>query len=165
MKEEDIQDMKNFKLSEFAAPWITDMTDGEMAGIIRWMRALELTNPIFGYSVLDEAILEQEEMEPNFVERQAQQQCFEALTEGYHGSTKERKDKFNLVDNSRFGWVPHAALYDWLKSMWKEVLMDVMFWNLLLHTKSDKNNQHSYVLKYWPNMKMVLIKVARTPKR
>eukprot|EP00972_Heterocapsa_arctica_P099735 14714803-Heterocapsa_arctica.AAC.1 len=63
-------------------------------------------------------------MEHNFAERQAHAQCLEALTEGYHGTTKERKDKFNLVDNSRYGWVPHAALYAWLKSMWKDLLTD-----------------------------------------
>eukprot|EP00972_Heterocapsa_arctica_P092702 13670845-Heterocapsa_arctica.AAC.1 len=66
-------------------------------------------------------------MEHNYAEKQAQVQCYEALIDEYHGTTKEKKEqgyKFNLVDSSRFGWVPHAAIYAWLKSMWTDSLTD-----------------------------------------
>eukprot|EP00972_Heterocapsa_arctica_P081310 11984163-Heterocapsa_arctica.AAC.1 len=68
------------------------MTDDHMAGIIRWTRPMELTNPIFAYTVTDDTILQQEEMDHSIVERHAHEQCLEALTEGYRGSTKDKKD-------------------------------------------------------------------------
>eukprot|EP00972_Heterocapsa_arctica_P035072 5165169-Heterocapsa_arctica.AAC.1 len=37
-----------------------------------------------------------------------------------------------------------------------------MFWNMILHTRNDKEGYHSYMLKYWPSMKLVFIKPVRT---
>eukprot|EP00972_Heterocapsa_arctica_P058261 8594567-Heterocapsa_arctica.AAC.1 len=53
--------------------------------------------------------------------------------------------------------------------MWKDLMTDEMFWNMLLYSKNEKN-QHCYMLKYWPNRRMVLVKTAKgqhadTPKR
>eukprot|EP00972_Heterocapsa_arctica_P024862 3666765-Heterocapsa_arctica.AAC.1 len=71
MKAVDIQEMKEFRLSESAAPWITDLTDEHMGSIILWVRTLLLVNPIFGYQVLDDTILEDIEMDHNYAEKQA----------------------------------------------------------------------------------------------
>eukprot|EP00972_Heterocapsa_arctica_P083192 12259026-Heterocapsa_arctica.AAC.1 len=35
------------------------------------------------------------------------------------------------------------------------------FWNIVLYTRGNKDNEHSYRVKCWPAMHMVFIKVAR----
>eukprot|EP00972_Heterocapsa_arctica_P009986 1467943-Heterocapsa_arctica.AAC.1 len=45
-------------------------------------------------------------------------QCLEALTEGYSLAAKAMNDKFKIVENSRYGWVPHTLIYKWLVDMW-----------------------------------------------
>eukprot|EP00972_Heterocapsa_arctica_P005660 835202-Heterocapsa_arctica.AAC.1 len=37
-----------------------------------------------------------------------------------------------------------------------------MFWNMVLHTRSKKDKAHSYMVKYWPSMRIVFIKAVRT---
>eukprot|EP00972_Heterocapsa_arctica_P016768 2474759-Heterocapsa_arctica.AAC.1 len=87
-EQEEVKDMKDSKFSEQAAAWITDMTDDHMTGIVRWMRPMELTSPLFAYTVTDDTILKQEETDHIIVETQANAQCIEALTEGFRGEHK-----------------------------------------------------------------------------
>eukprot|EP00972_Heterocapsa_arctica_P114001 16440208-Heterocapsa_arctica.AAC.1 len=72
--------------------------------------------------------------------------------------------KFKMVDNSRFGWVPHTLIFKWLKDMWGDNMTDKVFWNMLLHTKNEKN-QHCYMLNYWPNKGVVLVKASKEDKK
>eukprot|EP00972_Heterocapsa_arctica_P014084 2074385-Heterocapsa_arctica.AAC.1 len=41
-----------------------------------------------------------------------------------------------------------------------DILTEQMFWHMILHTKSDKEGHYSYMIKYWPRMKMVFIKTV-----
>eukprot|EP00972_Heterocapsa_arctica_P086826 12798458-Heterocapsa_arctica.AAC.1 len=68
--------------------------------------------------------------------------------------------KFKIVENSRYGWVPHTWIFQWLKDMWGEPMTKEIDWNMLLHTKNE-NNQHCYCLKYWPNKGVVMVKAAK----
>eukprot|EP00972_Heterocapsa_arctica_P105665 15567335-Heterocapsa_arctica.AAC.1 len=60
--------------------------------------------------------------------------------------------------NSRFGWVPHGAIFDWLCGVWGAPLTETIFWSIILHTKNDKEHYHSYMIRYWPKINLVLIK-------
>eukprot|EP00972_Heterocapsa_arctica_P081190 11964849-Heterocapsa_arctica.AAC.1 len=63
------------------------------------------------------------------------------MIRGYHRLNEERRTPgymFDVVANSRYGWVPHGAISNWCKKLWKEVLTEQMFWHMILHTKSDK---------------------------
>eukprot|EP00972_Heterocapsa_arctica_P025813 3799198-Heterocapsa_arctica.AAC.1 len=35
-----------------------------------------------------------------------------------------------------------------------------MFWNMILHTKNGNTGKHSYKVKYWPSLRMAMIKAA-----
>eukprot|EP00972_Heterocapsa_arctica_P096525 14241851-Heterocapsa_arctica.AAC.1 len=66
-------------------------------------------------------------MEHNYAERMVQMQCYDALIDGYHGIKAEKKEpgyKFDLANNSRYGWVPHGAIYDWCKNKWGDSLTE-----------------------------------------
>eukprot|EP00972_Heterocapsa_arctica_P017855 2638031-Heterocapsa_arctica.AAC.1 len=60
-----------------------------MTGIVRWIRKKDLTDPIFASAITDDTILEKEEMEHSMVEKHANTQCLEALTEGYSLAAKD----------------------------------------------------------------------------
>eukprot|EP00972_Heterocapsa_arctica_P060436 8911824-Heterocapsa_arctica.AAC.1 len=40
------------------------------------------------------------------------------------------------------------------------MLTETKFWHMILHTKNEKEGQHSYMVKYWPKLKIALIKAA-----
>eukprot|EP00972_Heterocapsa_arctica_P041996 6193513-Heterocapsa_arctica.AAC.1 len=59
-----------------------------------------------------------DEMEHNWAEKKAQLQCDDALIGGYNRTKGEKKEpgyRFELERNNRYSWVPHGAVYGWLK--------------------------------------------------
>ncbi len=111
-----------------------------MRHITAWVRTLLPDDPAFKIPVEDDTILQMAPMEHNMVEKLVQKQCYDALVGGYHGIKEEKKHpgyKFDLAANSRYGWVPHGAIYDWCKKKWAEALTEQIFWNMILHTKND----------------------------
>eukprot|EP00972_Heterocapsa_arctica_P102802 15152543-Heterocapsa_arctica.AAC.1 len=40
-----------------------------------------------------------------------------------------------------------------------------VFWNIVLYPKGNRDNEHSYRVKYWPTMHMAFLKVARTARQ
>eukprot|EP00972_Heterocapsa_arctica_P022163 3261012-Heterocapsa_arctica.AAC.1 len=88
-------------------------------------------------------------MEHTEPEKQVQKQCYDALIGRYHGQNEERRTPgymFQVANNSRYGWVPHGAIFNWCKKIWKNALTEHMFWNMILHTKNDKEGYHSYMI-------------------
>eukprot|EP00972_Heterocapsa_arctica_P004867 721288-Heterocapsa_arctica.AAC.1 len=74
--------------------------------------------------VEDDTILQKAPMVHSMVENL---QCYDALIGGYHGNREENKYpgyKFDLVANSRYGWVPHRTIYNWCKKKWEEALTE-----------------------------------------
>eukprot|EP00972_Heterocapsa_arctica_P116321 16452366-Heterocapsa_arctica.AAC.1 len=120
MKEKNILDIKAHRSSESAAPWLTDLSDQHLGNIATWARKLHFKSPdhsIFGYRVLDDMILTTGEMDHSFMEKQAHVQCHDALSDGHQGKEKDKKEpgyKFDMISNSRYGWVPHSMIYGWL---------------------------------------------------
>eukprot|EP00972_Heterocapsa_arctica_P020348 3002956-Heterocapsa_arctica.AAC.1 len=57
-------------------------------------------------------------MSHSMMESHAHTQCQEALTERYSLAAKDMNVKFRIVENSRYGWVPHTLIFKWLKDMW-----------------------------------------------
>eukprot|EP00972_Heterocapsa_arctica_P087643 12924580-Heterocapsa_arctica.AAC.1 len=45
--------------------------------------------------------------------------------------------KLKADQNSRHGWVPHTAIFNWLQELWEDQWTQDMFWNMLLHSKND----------------------------
>eukprot|EP00972_Heterocapsa_arctica_P065016 9596745-Heterocapsa_arctica.AAC.1 len=99
-------------------------------------------------------------MTHTMMEKHVHQQCQQAMTEGCGLAPEDMDDKLNIVQNSRFGWVPHTLIFKWLEDVWGKTLTLEMFWNMMLHTKNEKN-QHCYMLKYWPNKGVVMIKATK----
>eukprot|EP00972_Heterocapsa_arctica_P041222 6077465-Heterocapsa_arctica.AAC.1 len=87
--------------------------------------------------IKDDTILDKEEMTHTTMEKYGHQQCQKAMTE--MGLTQEDIDDNLKVDhNSRYGWVPHTLLFKWLQGLWGEAFTSEMFWNMMLHTKNEK---------------------------
>eukprot|EP00972_Heterocapsa_arctica_P048315 7125393-Heterocapsa_arctica.AAC.1 len=79
------------------------------------------------------------------------------MKNGYHGEKEEKKTPgfmFDVVNNSRYGWVPYGVIYHSCKIIWKDTLTEHMFWNMILHTKNDNEGYNSYMIKYWPGINM-----------
>eukprot|EP00972_Heterocapsa_arctica_P056128 8280289-Heterocapsa_arctica.AAC.1 len=67
--------------------------------------------------LVNEDFLKAKEITHTALEQAIQKSCFDAITNGYHGRLEDKKTpgfSFNLNKNSRFGWVPHGAICDWL---------------------------------------------------
>eukprot|EP00972_Heterocapsa_arctica_P115989 16450802-Heterocapsa_arctica.AAC.1 len=39
-------------------------------------------------------------------------------------------------------------------------MTEAMSWNMILHTKNGNTGKHSYKVKYWPSLRMAMIKAA-----
>eukprot|EP00972_Heterocapsa_arctica_P020841 3071356-Heterocapsa_arctica.AAC.1 len=162
---EDIRDMNSHQLSETGSPWNTDLTYEQMGDITAWVRTMPVASTALGYTVRDETIFTKEEMEHSEKEKTTQLQFYDALIGGCHGNRIEKKQpgyRFELEMFSRHGWVPHGAIYGWLRTNTDETMTTRMFWNMVLHTRSNHDNAHSYMVKYWPSMKIVFVKAVRT---
>eukprot|EP00972_Heterocapsa_arctica_P023059 3392734-Heterocapsa_arctica.AAC.1 len=64
--------------------------------------------------VQDDKSLKALEMEHTDFEKERHKQYHDALTNGMQGNLQEkqtRDTKFDVVENSRFGWVPYGAIY------------------------------------------------------
>eukprot|EP00972_Heterocapsa_arctica_P001632 233714-Heterocapsa_arctica.AAC.1 len=59
-------------------------------------------------------------MEHSETEKKMHKQCYDALINGQYGNIQETKTpgyKFDVVENSRFGWVPYGAIYHWCQKL------------------------------------------------
>eukprot|EP00972_Heterocapsa_arctica_P005936 874598-Heterocapsa_arctica.AAC.1 len=96
---------------------------------------------------MDEGIFYKEEMEHTEEEKAAQLQLHDALIGGFHGIRHEKWTPeyiFRLETRSRHGWVTHASIYAWLKTYAAMDMTLEVFWNIVLHTRGDKDKEHSY---------------------
>eukprot|EP00972_Heterocapsa_arctica_P031854 4693358-Heterocapsa_arctica.AAC.1 len=108
-------------------------------------------------------------MEPTNFEKNMHKRCLDAMTNGIQGHLQERpamENKFNVVENSRFGWVPFGAIFHWcqqqhmLETKEQGVFTEARFWNMILHTKNVSTGRCSYNVKYWPILRMAMIKAT-----
>eukprot|EP00972_Heterocapsa_arctica_P087322 12877585-Heterocapsa_arctica.AAC.1 len=51
-----------------------------------------------------------------------------------------------------------------MQELWDGAWTPELFWNMLLHTKHDKQ-QHCYMLKYWPNKGIVMVKATKNKRK
>eukprot|EP00972_Heterocapsa_arctica_P026382 3884214-Heterocapsa_arctica.AAC.1 len=90
--------------------------------------------------VKDEALLDKEETKHSMLEIKGHQQVQEALLAiGMKAGGME--SALQVDDNSRHGWVPHTLIFNWLQDAWAGVWTPEVFWNMIIHTKSE-NQQH-----------------------
>jgi hypothetical protein len=168
LKEFDFNNINNHWMNGGSMPWSTTLTEMQLGKITTWlrMRTPQLTD--MRYMVHDEQQLCQPEWELSGKEKGAQTKLYDALAEGYYGALYEKTErgyKFRMDLHSLYGWTPHAEIFKWLK---EKVFFDMQledFWNIVLHTRGNNNNEHSYKVIYWPEMKMVFIKVARSQEQ
>eukprot|EP00972_Heterocapsa_arctica_P090619 13370511-Heterocapsa_arctica.AAC.1 len=114
------------------------MTEEHMKAKVRWFRTLDTKDPVYEGTIKDDTILEKEEMTHSRMEKHVHMQCQEAMTEGCGLAPEDMNDNFNIVQNSRYGWVPHTLIFKWLADGWGDMLTHEIFWNMMLHTKNDK---------------------------
>eukprot|EP00972_Heterocapsa_arctica_P101802 14999286-Heterocapsa_arctica.AAC.1 len=69
---------------------------------------------------------------------------------------------FDLKSNSCHECTPYGLLYEWLAEVdnYGAGINNKAFWNIILYTKNEKAGYYSYVIKYFPTAKQVMIKAA-----
>eukprot|EP00972_Heterocapsa_arctica_P091623 13514899-Heterocapsa_arctica.AAC.1 len=103
-----------YELAETRPPWMTDMTTEQATNIRSWAQNFLTDDPAYLIRLENYTLLKMRQMEHTEAERQIQKQCYDAMINGYHGHKEEKKTPghmFDVVENSRYGWVPYGAIY------------------------------------------------------
>eukprot|EP00972_Heterocapsa_arctica_P067071 9898366-Heterocapsa_arctica.AAC.1 len=72
-----------------------------------WILTLDANSMAKQIQVQDDKSLKAPEMEHTEFGRKVHKQCYDALTNGMQGNLQEKQamdNKFDVVENSRFGW-------------------------------------------------------------
>eukprot|EP00972_Heterocapsa_arctica_P026857 3951619-Heterocapsa_arctica.AAC.1 len=133
------------------------MSGMEADAIRNWYPTLDKDSAAHMVRLLDNNFFKIEEGVHTALEQAIQKCLFDAIANGYHGRAEEKKTPgyaFNLTKFARFGLVPHGAIFDSLIRIWGDARTETMFWNIILHTKNDREHYNSYMIKYWPKMNL-----------
>ncbi len=161
--------LDTFELNETSGPWVTKMTQDQAIIIRTWISTFEANHTARQYKVQDYGVFKQEEKEHTNIEKAMHRRCQDAMTDGLQGKIKEKpskENKFDIAEKGRFGWVPYGDIFHWCKQQHmqetkeEEGWTEEMFWNMILHTQHFVTNKFFYNVKCWPNIGMIMIKVA-----
>eukprot|EP00972_Heterocapsa_arctica_P105729 15576654-Heterocapsa_arctica.AAC.1 len=131
----------------------TNMTKEEERTIIGWMES--------DASFKESSKLEDENM-PKMTEQLSnglayvQRRLFKAMLGG--------ESSFDMSQCSTASWVPWKLLLQWIQreDVWGDSIAEKQLWNMFMATLNKDNGYHSYMVKYWQDAKMAVIKL--TPK-
>eukprot|EP00972_Heterocapsa_arctica_P021191 3119514-Heterocapsa_arctica.AAC.1 len=145
------------------------MTEVQAIIIRTWISTYEEAHNAKQYKVQDVRAFKQEEQEHTNIEKAMHKRCLDAMTCGLQGRLRNRpakENRFDIEEKGRFGWVTYGDIFLWCKQQHKleseeaEEWTEEMFWNMILHTQNFVTKRYVYNVKYWPNIGMVMIKVA-----
>eukprot|EP00972_Heterocapsa_arctica_P090009 13279044-Heterocapsa_arctica.AAC.1 len=90
------------------------MTQDQAIMIRTWISTFTETNMAMQNKIQDVSVFKHEEKEHTNIEKGMHNKCLDAMTNGLQGKLKEKpnkENKFYVVENSRFGWVPSGAIF------------------------------------------------------
>jgi hypothetical protein len=166
--EQDIQNIVEHRRWNSKGAWKTGIPQAQIGWLTHWLRSRFMKNVDYTYMLRDDSVFEVQPYELNWKEGKAQTKLYDALTNGFHGNRIENENqvgyRFRLEDHNFQGWVPHAYIQAWMgehSGLGKD-MTDEVFWNIVLNTKGNKDQEHSYRVIYWPNFAMAFVRVEKT---
>jgi hypothetical protein len=166
--ENDIENIVRYWRWNSKGAWKTGIQKVQIGRLTHWLKSRVMRTIDETYVLRDERVFDWEPYELNKKERAAQTKLYDALTNGFHGNRIENEMqsgyRFKLEDHNFQGWVPHAYIFAWMreKSGLGRDMTAKVFWNIILNTIGDIDQEHSYRVIYWPALWMAFVKVEKT---